>query len=72
MRGNLLILPVNIVKGKAALFDIFFHLSAALFVQWHFAAAVLLFVNYTDDDKRWEVARQEVWSFLSIVHVDLQ
>lgn len=52
MRGNLLILTVNIVESKAALFDIFFHLSPALFVRWHFAAALLLFVNYVCDDKR--------------------
>lgn len=60
MRGNLLILPVNIVKGKAALFDIFFIFLWLLFVRWHFVAAALLFVNYICDAKRWEAPREEV------------
>lgn len=47
MRGNLLILVVNIVKGKAALFDIFFpHKYTTLFVWWHLPhEASLLFVR---------------------------
>lgn len=52
-----MILPANIVKGKAALFDFVFHFSTALFVRWHFAAAQLLFANYICDAKRYEAPR---------------
>lgn len=61
MRGNLLILPVNIVKGKAALFDIFFFIFLWLYLCGGIlVAAALLFVNYICDAKRREAPREEV------------